>query len=68
MRGPHGIPGDPCRGNLLAASAFDGGIKAEEHDTAGDEHGSEEPEQESTGIRARSQISGRRVIREESRS
>jgi hypothetical protein len=38
---------------LLAASAFDGGIKAEEHDTAGDEHGSEEPEQESTGLQGR---------------
>jgi hypothetical protein len=39
MRGPHGIPVDAFRGNLIAASAFNGVIKAEEHDTAGDEHG-----------------------------
>ena len=53
MRGPHGIPVDTFGGNLLAASAFDGVIKAEEHDTAGDEHGHEEPEQQSTGIQRR---------------
>jgi hypothetical protein len=39
MRGPHRIPVDPFGGHLLATSAFDGVIKAEENDTSGDEHG-----------------------------
>jgi hypothetical protein len=39
MRGPHGITGDAFRGNLIAASVCDGVIKAEEHNTSGDEHG-----------------------------
>jgi hypothetical protein len=39
MRGPHGITVDAFRGNLIAASAFDGVIQAEENDTSGDEHG-----------------------------
>jgi hypothetical protein len=44
MRGPHGITGDACRGKVIATSAFDGVSKAEENDTAGDEHGHYEPE------------------------
>jgi hypothetical protein len=38
MRGPHGITVDAFRGNLLAASAFDGVIKAKDNDPSGDEH------------------------------
>ena len=53
MRGPHGITVDAFRGNVLAASAFDGVIKAEDNDTSGDEHGYEEPEQQSTGVQRR---------------
>jgi len=34
---------------LLAASAFDGVIKANDDDTAGDAHGHEEPEEQPTG-------------------
>jgi hypothetical protein len=50
MRGPHGITGDAFRGHVLATSAFESVIKAEEHNTSGDEHGHEEPEQQSTGL------------------
>jgi hypothetical protein len=39
MRGPHGVTVEAFRGHLIAASAFDGVIQAEEHDTSGDEHG-----------------------------
>jgi hypothetical protein len=39
MRGPHGIAVDAFRANVIATSAFDSVIKAEEHDTSGDEHG-----------------------------
>jgi hypothetical protein len=53
MRGPHGITGDALRGNLIATSAFDGVIKAADNDTSGDEHGDEEPEQQSTGMQGR---------------
>jgi hypothetical protein len=40
-------------GNLIAASAFDGVIQAEENDTSGDEHGYSEPEQPSPGVQRR---------------
>jgi hypothetical protein len=36
--GPHGVPGDAFGGDLLAASAFDGVIKAKDNDTVGHEH------------------------------
>jgi hypothetical protein len=39
MRGPHGIALEAFRGNLIAASPFDGVIKTEENDASGDEHG-----------------------------
>src|SRR6266568_6160552 len=39
--------------NLLAASAFDGVIKAKDDDTAGDEHSHEEPEEQPTGFERR---------------
>jgi len=48
VRGPHGITVDTFRGDLLAASAFDGVIKAKDDDTAGDEHRHEEPEKQPT--------------------
>ena len=35
-------------GDVIAASAFDGVIKAADHDTLGDAHGHEEPEQQPT--------------------
>jgi hypothetical protein len=38
MRGPHGITVDAFRGNVITTSALDGVIKAEEHDTSGDEY------------------------------
>ena len=47
--GPHGITVDAFRGNLIAAAAFDGVIKAKDDDTARDEHGHEEPEEQPTG-------------------
>ena len=49
VRGPHGVAVDAFGGDLLAASAFDGVIEAKDDDTAGDEHGHEEPEEQPTG-------------------
>src|SRR4029434_3488831 len=49
VRGPHGITVDTFGGDLFAASAFDGVIKATDDDTAGDEHRHEEPEEQPTG-------------------
>jgi hypothetical protein len=48
VRGPHGITGDTFGGDLFAASAFDGVIKAKDDDTAGDAHRHEEPEEQPT--------------------
>jgi hypothetical protein len=53
MRGPHGITVDAFRGHVIATSAFDGVIQADEHDTAGDEHRYEEPEEQPTGGKRR---------------
>jgi hypothetical protein len=47
--GTHGITVDALGLNLLAASALDGVIKAENYDTPGDEHRHQESEQQSTG-------------------
>ncbi len=49
VRGPHGVAVDTFGFDLLAASAFDGVIKAKDDDTARDEHGHEEPEEQPTG-------------------
>src|SRR5262245_8110385 len=48
VRGPHGITVDTFGGDLFAASAFAGVIKAKDDDTAGDEHRHEEPEEQPT--------------------
>jgi hypothetical protein len=42
--GAHGIAVDAFRLDLIAASAFDGLIKAEDHHTPGDEYGHYTPE------------------------
>jgi hypothetical protein len=47
--GTHGITVDALGLNLLAASALDGVIKAENHDTPRDEHRDQESQQQSTG-------------------
>jgi hypothetical protein len=49
VRGPHGITVETFGDDLLAASAFDGGSKAKDDDTAGDAHRHEEPEEPPTG-------------------
>ena len=49
LRGPHGSTGDAFRSHVIAASAFDGVIKAKDNDPAGDEHGHEESEEPPTG-------------------
>jgi hypothetical protein len=36
--GTHGVAVDALGGNLIAASAFNGVIEAEDHDIPGDEH------------------------------
>jgi len=51
--GAHGIAGDAFGSDLLAAAAFDGVIQAQDDDTPGDEHGSQEPEQQPTGFKRR---------------
>src|ERR671930_1736236 len=48
VRGPHGVTVDTFGGDMLAASAFDGVIKAKDDDTVGDEHRHEEPEEQPT--------------------
>lgn len=49
VRGPHGVAVDTLGFDLLAASAFDGIIKATDDDTAGQEHGHAELEEQPTG-------------------
>jgi hypothetical protein len=49
VRGPHGIAVEACGGDLIAASAFDGVIKAKDDDPAGEEHSHEESEEQPTG-------------------
>jgi hypothetical protein len=49
VRGPHGIAGDALGGDRIAASAFDGVIKATDNDPAGEEHGHAESEEQPTG-------------------
>jgi hypothetical protein len=53
MRGPHGITVDAFRGHVIATSAFDGVIQAEEHDTSGDEQSYSEPEEQPAGSKRR---------------
>jgi len=53
MRGPYGITVDAFRGNVSATSALDSVIKTKENDPSGDEHGHEQPEQQSTGVQRR---------------
>jgi hypothetical protein len=48
VRGPHRGAVDTFGFDLLAASAFDGIIKAKDDDTARDAHGHEEPEEQPT--------------------
>jgi hypothetical protein len=47
--GAHGIAVDAFRVDLIAASPFDGIIKAEDDHIPGDEYGHYEPEQQPTG-------------------